>query len=398
MISHEQLQSTTGEARLFAVVDVETTGLRSTDRIVEVAVVVIDSSGKVVDEYDTLINPQRDVGPTDIHGISASMIEAAPTFEEVATSIARLIQSNILVAHNLAFDQRMLGGEYKRLGATLNATGGVCTLRLTGQKLNLACERHGVPLTSHHRALADARAAAQLLGRFLGDIEATRATIGSLTTPHEPRTLRRESVGSVPYTPLQRLLSRTPYPCSQGAVLCYLDALDRALDDRMIESCEWEQLHELAVELGLGDTDVYQAKRRYLRALIYAALRDKIVTPAEHSLVSAVARALGISDEPIPEITAIPQLRPPISFGTRICFTGAATDAQGRAMDRDELETIAATCGLQPVSSVTKKCCDLLVASDPSSASGKAKKARSYGIPIVSIEKFLECVQFARPT
>ena len=44
-----------------AVVDVETTGLYRYDRIVEFAcVTVVD--GAVVDEYDTLIQPDRDPG------------------------------------------------------------------------------------------------------------------------------------------------------------------------------------------------------------------------------------------------------------------------------------------------------------------------------------------------
>lgn len=39
--------------------------------------------------------------------------------------------------------------------------------------------------------------------------------------------------------------------------------------------------------------------------------------------------------------------------------------------------------------SATKTGCDLLVAADPNSQSGKAAKARKFGIPIVSLEDFL---------
>ena len=49
----------------------------------------------------------------------------------------------------------------------------------------------------------------------------------------------------------------------------------------------------------------------------------------------------------------------------------------------------AAQAGMQPVRSVTKKNCDLLVAADSSSQSGKARKARSYGIPVMSVDEFL---------
>jgi len=68
----------------------------------------------------------------------------------------------------------------------------------------------------------------------------------------------------------------------------------------------------------------------------------------------------------------------------RVCFTGD----DGR-WERADLEAAAAHSGFQPVSSVTKKACDLLVAADPASQSGKAAQARKWGIPIVSISDFM---------
>jgi DNA polymerase-3 subunit epsilon len=42
---------------------------------------------------------------------------------------------------------------------------------------------------------------------------------------------------------------------------------------------------------------------------------------------------------------------------------------------------------------VTKKKCDLVVAADKSSMSGKAKKARDYGISVISVQEFLALVK-----
>src|SRR3990170_8268659 len=69
----------------FAVVDVETTGLYpgGHDRILEISIVRTRWTGEVLDEYVTLVNPQRDVGPTSIHGITARDVVSAPPFEEV---------------------------------------------------------------------------------------------------------------------------------------------------------------------------------------------------------------------------------------------------------------------------------------------------------------------------
>jgi len=53
----------------FAILDTETTGLGGSDRVVEIAVIVYDSEKDVVvDEFDTMVNPMRDIGPTNIHG------------------------------------------------------------------------------------------------------------------------------------------------------------------------------------------------------------------------------------------------------------------------------------------------------------------------------------------
>jgi hypothetical protein len=111
----------------FVVVDVETTGLYNSDRVVEVAAVTLAKGGEIVDEWDTLVNPGRDVGPTHIHGVTASMVSAAPRFEEVAEALAARLDGAVLVAHNLVFDARMLTNEYGRLGAAMDPGRGVCT-------------------------------------------------------------------------------------------------------------------------------------------------------------------------------------------------------------------------------------------------------------------------------
>lgn len=144
-----------------AVVDVETTGLSRYDRIVEFAcVTVVD--GDVVDEYDTLIQPDRDPGPVHIHGITPEMLQSAPRFDAVAGDIADRINGAVLVAHNISFDVRMLRQEVDRLGrGGFDPGEGLCTYRLTGQKLSLAAAAAGLP-EPNHTALADARTSAAL--------------------------------------------------------------------------------------------------------------------------------------------------------------------------------------------------------------------------------------------
>lgn len=77
-----------GGADRIVVIDTETTGVCNTDRIVEIALVTMSLDGDIMESYDTLIHPQRDVSASFIHGITVSMVQSAPTFEEVAGDIA----------------------------------------------------------------------------------------------------------------------------------------------------------------------------------------------------------------------------------------------------------------------------------------------------------------------
>ncbi len=369
----------------FAVVDCETTGLYNSDRVIEVAVVVVDlHSSQIVDEYDTLINPMRDTGPVGIHGITPSMVQLAPTFDEVAAAVAQRVEGSVLVAHNLQFDARMLRHEYDRLGAQFDAGKGICTLRLTGERLNLACARYGIQLMNHHRALADARATAELLIKLTDEDPGTsQAHITDLAAALSPRTHRRDATG-IQHTSsvLERLIAGAPYPTSDEALLSYLDTLDWVLDDLVITAAESSHLQHLAVDLGLTPARVHAAHETYLELMIRAARRDSVITEDEHEMLERVAGLLGIASVPIPVTSVLPQLSA-IPTGATICFTGAMSKT------RDALETMAVRAGLRPLDNVTKLL-KVLVAADPASQSGKAKKARQYGIPVISEDAFLK--------
>ena len=372
------------------VVDCETTGFGRTDRIVEVAVVVLDSSSlKIVDEFDTLLNPERDVGPVDVHGVTASMVEAAPTFSEIAGVLGSKLDGGILVAHNLSFDARMLAQEFDRLQSQFHAGEGICTLKVTTEKLINACERYGIELAHQHRALADARATAQLLVQSLeDDPTGLPAFVDCSGLELNPRTLRRDALDDSGRSELLRIVGKATYPSSDHSVIQYLDILDWVLDDMVITDEERNAMSSIAEDLGLDSSQVMQAHESYLRSIVSAAQRDGLITDAENRLMVVVADVLGVETVSIPEVTEMSG-DSAIHEGMRVCFTGTAV-FEGESYGRSDLEAIASASGLQPVSGVTKKGCDLLVAADPSSMSGKAKKARDWGIPVISVKEFLE--------
>lgn len=382
-------------SRNFAVIDCETTGFGKSDRMLEVAVIVLDGRTlETVDEFDTLLNPMRDVGRSDIHGIKPSMLAAAPAFEEVVVGLARRIDGTVLVGHNLRFDAGFLAQECERAGTEFDAGEGICTYRLTREKLAAASARHGIALEGHHRALVDARATAELFRRVLEESNASPAHMPVPNHSRAARTLRREAVGAASTTPLARLLSRGCYPSSLEACVAYFEMLDWMLADGVVSPDEQAVLDEQIVQLSLTPSQVREMHEAYYQSILRAVERDQHVSEDEHALLVSVAHALAVPSAVIPSVTQLtaPQGEGALAPGLRVCFTGTAIDADGNPIERSDLECLAAANGLQPVSSVTKKSCDLLVAADPESASGKTQKARKYGVPVMSVEMFLKGV------
>ncbi|MEY3143873.1 MAG: polymerase PolC-type [Planctomycetota bacterium] len=293
-------------SRNYAVIDCETTGFLKSDRMLEIAVVVLDGRTlETVDEFDTLLNPMRDVGRSDIHGIKPSMLAAAPTFDEVVSGIARRIDGAVLVGHNLRFDAGFLAQECERSGTAFDAGDGVCTYRLTRSKLAAAAEHHGIPLEGHHRALVDARATAELLRRVLEESDAAPAHMPASSHTKTVRTLRREAVGAPSTTPLARLLSRACYPLSLDACVEYFDMLDWVLADGVVSAEEQAVLDSQIAALGLTPAQVRGMHEAYYQSILRAVERDRRVSEAEHALLVSIARALAVPNAAIPSVTQV---------------------------------------------------------------------------------------------
>lgn len=372
------------------VIDVETTGFGKHDRLVEIAIVAMDpESWETVDEYDTLLNPERDVGPIGVHGVSASMVEVAPVFSDVVADISRRVNGALLVGHNLPFDARMLRQEFERNGVQIDLGSGLCTFRETRQKLEAACKERGVELACAHRALADARATAELARRLWGDeadLGAEPVRVGYVAQKPSQRTVRRGLVDAG-VSPMHRVVARSHYPHCDELILGYLDALDWVLDDGVIDQRERAEIKRLAQDLGIPERERLKAHRDYFDCIVAAAKRDGVVSPAEHEIIARIADQLELADVEIPDPTPVPVVENLVP-GDRLCFTGTAF-VDGKTWVRDDLQARARKAGLVPVLNVTKKGCDVLVAADVASESSKARAARRYGKPVVSVADFL---------
>lgn len=172
-----------------------------------------------------------------------------------------------------------------------------------------------------------------------------------------------------------------------------MDLLDWVLDDLVLTADERQHLNFLAEELELTKADVAKAHEQYFQAMVSGAEKDGIITNEENTALKFVAKALGIAVERVPLVTSGDCKLDDIPVGAAICFTGSFVDRDGNKLSKADLEKLATDYGYTVVSSVTKSKCDVVVAVDPSSSSGKAKKAREFGKPVIASQSFLEQVQ-----
>jgi DNA polymerase-3 subunit epsilon len=193
---------------------------------------------------------------------------------------------------------------------------------------------------------------------------------------------------------IQAFTKKVPFPTSDEKFIAYLLLLNMAMQDLVISSEEQSELSNWAEDLGVSQKDVKKLHTGYLDSFIQAALRDGVITVQEREMIEKVGAALNLP-------VIIPDTAQPIkansdnlSVGKKVCFTGSAIGFNGEQISKEDLEALAAKVGLHPVSDVTKKGCDVLVAADESSMSKKAKKAKDWGIPVISVEKFITFCTF----
>ena len=156
----------------FAVVDLETTGgTPENGRITEVGIVLLDDC-EVVKIYQKLLDPGMPIQPfvQKLTGITDQMVAGQPQFDSVAEEIAELVQGRIFVAHNVQFDSKFLRAELRRACIKIDPPR-LCTVKLSrkffpglpSDSLHNLIGSLELPDFNHHRALADAMAAAEIL-------------------------------------------------------------------------------------------------------------------------------------------------------------------------------------------------------------------------------------------
>lgn len=403
-----------------AIIDVETTGLFPFrhDRIIEIAAVVIQDDGRIDREFVSLVNPERDIGPSRIHGLTSEDILYAPRFNEIAAQLVNVLNGSVAISgHNVRFDKQFLECEFQKMGYQLPEFFNICTMKLAGGgKLMDCCFDYGISVEGDaHNALTDARATAQLLVNLLSDrldIHRELAGLKPIQWPVVPRALkqpitREESRRrqTEPPSYLQRLFGRMQDSslsfATNDAIMAYIGLLDRVLEDRRVDDSEADALVEMAMKWGLGNDQIRLIHHDYLHRLALAAAENGIITDTEQRDLKLVARLLGLElpnmDEVLKEVVAtaaatvaeapsthsLAEITESNLAGKSVCFTGEMQcNHKGQMISREYAENLAIKAGLVVVNSVTKNL-DFLVVADPYTQSSKAVKARRYGIRII---------------
>jgi DNA polymerase-3 subunit epsilon len=160
----------------FAVIDLETTGWSpGVAAITEIAAVRV-RGGRRQGEFASLVNPDVPVpqGIEDLTGISDWMLAAAPRLPAVLPGLLDFADGCVLVAHNAPFDVGFLRAACSECGLAWPRFTVLDTVMLARQlmdpdevpdcKLGTLAGFFRARTAPSHRALADARATADVLG------------------------------------------------------------------------------------------------------------------------------------------------------------------------------------------------------------------------------------------
>ena len=168
----------------YVVFDLETTGLypNSGDTMIEIGAVKI-SNGKIIDRFDELINPGKELNEEiiKITGINNEMLKGKRKEEEVLKDFMKWVGKLPMVAHNAKFDISFVDMAFTKynLGTLNNVV--IDTLGLSRyleskeryHNLATLVKRYNIPWNEdkHHRADYDSEGTALIFLKMLQKLE-----------------------------------------------------------------------------------------------------------------------------------------------------------------------------------------------------------------------------------
>ena len=169
------------------ILDTETTGLdpKMGHRLVEIGAVELINHTPTGVNYQTYINPERDVDPgaQEIHGLTNEFLKQHPKFGDISAEFIDFLSNSTLVIHNAPFDLAFINMELNRLGeSSISSERVIDTLVLARKKfpgaqanLDALCRRFAIENRHRelHGALVDAALLADVYIELIGGKEPT---------------------------------------------------------------------------------------------------------------------------------------------------------------------------------------------------------------------------------
>ena len=222
----------------FVVVDTETNGLGGEAcELVELGAVLV-GGGELHDRWSSLVRTSAPLRRSirRLTGITQEMVDGAPPLEAVLPSLARALRGRLLVAHNAAFDRRVLRQAFARIGLDWPEQPVLCTAALARvllplqreRKLGALAEALGIEVEVAHRALPDAETCARVLCALFPRLCANAPTVADALALLAPRRARRTRPPKRPALGHRRQLDFSDLPRDPGVYL-FRDVAGRTL-------------------------------------------------------------------------------------------------------------------------------------------------------------------------
>lgn len=318
-------------------------------RLLEIAIRAFDGDRE---EFclSTLINPMRDFDHTRSQ-LTPESVTLAPTIDDARAAIATILSGRIIVTHQSNRLQDLLA---------LNdcAAEGLWVDVETFPEAEFAQLEHASALSALERVQ-------DLFGQHGAKEQHRAVPVGAVTAPisvgfafHD-----RHNFTSAPDAVARQSNADNALRLRAAVLAGALGGGEQALR-RHLESVSID-------ELRLPMNDV-------LASLVKSALRDGRMSQDETAGIELLADAFGLQ---VPETASGSSSSDAalLYAGQRVCLTG-------KGLDKAFARTLLSDFGLLETDKVTKSGCDLVVAQSASSQSVKARAARGFGIPVISLE------------
>ena len=140
-------------------------------------------NGEIVDSFSRLIRPPElrfSFWNSNVHGLTENDVKNSPTFAELWPEVLPLLENQLVIAHNAAFDLSVLRYSLHAVSVPVPRLTYLCSLHVArcvwpnfvSHSLGFLADSLGISL-DHHDAGSDSRASAEVV---LHSVEKTQAT------------------------------------------------------------------------------------------------------------------------------------------------------------------------------------------------------------------------------